>query len=92
MSEEVLTRAEFLGGLIRKARLQEAHSVAECAAVLSKSAAEYELLESGEVSPSLPELEVLALDLARRTGRPPQRDVTPNVLSKKGKRWCCKSG
>ena len=61
MREEVLTRAEFLGGLIRKARLQEAHSVAECAAVLGKSAAEYELLENGEVSPSLPELEVLAM-------------------------------
>jgi len=63
MSEEVLTRAEFLGGLIREARLNADYSVAESSAVLGKSTADYELLENGDQTPSLPELEVLSMYL-----------------------------
>lgn len=63
MSEEVLTRAEILGGLIREARLNAEYSVAECSAFLGKSPSEYDSLENGDITPSLPELEVLAVNL-----------------------------
>lgn len=63
MSEEVLTRAEILGGLIRDARLNAGYSVAECSSFLGESPSAYDSLENGEITPSLPELEVLAVNL-----------------------------
>ncbi len=63
MSEELLTRAEILGGLIREARLNAGYSVAECSAVLGKRPSDYDALENGDITPSLPELEVLAVNL-----------------------------
>jgi transcriptional regulator with XRE-family HTH domain len=63
MSEEVLTRAEILGGLIREARLNAGYSVAECSAVLGKRPSEFDALENGDITPSLPELAVLAVTL-----------------------------
>ena len=63
MKEEVLTRAEFLGGLIKEARLKAGISVDDCAGILGSATADYELIESGGITPSLPELEVLAIYL-----------------------------
>jgi transcriptional regulator with XRE-family HTH domain len=63
MDDEVLTRAEILGGLIRDARTEVGQSIEECAGALGKSIAEYSAFESGDQAPSLPELEVLAMFL-----------------------------
>ena len=63
MSEEILTRAEILGGLIRVARLNAGYSVADCSAFLGISHSDYDSLENGDFTPSLPELEVLAVNL-----------------------------
>jgi transcriptional regulator with XRE-family HTH domain len=63
MNEDVLTRAEILGGLIRDARTEAAMSIDECAAVLGISSGEYSALENGDQTPTLPDLEVLAMFL-----------------------------
>jgi transcriptional regulator with XRE-family HTH domain len=63
MNEAILTRAEILGGLIREARTQANLSVDECAAILGRSTDNYQALESGNKTPSLPELELLAMFL-----------------------------
>jgi transcriptional regulator with XRE-family HTH domain len=63
MSEEIRTRAEILGDLVREARLNAGYSAAECSAVLGKTPSSYEALEKGDMTPSLQELEVLAVFL-----------------------------
>ena len=63
MSEEVLTRAEFLGKLINKARTEAGYSIDECSKVVRISPSNFEQLEQGNHIPSLPVLEVLAMYL-----------------------------
>jgi transcriptional regulator with XRE-family HTH domain len=63
MNEKVLTRAEFLGGLIGEARLAAGCTVEECAAAINMRIPDFESLEAGNHIASLPELEVLAIYL-----------------------------
>lgn len=63
MSEPVLTRAEILGGLIRDARLEVGRTKEECARILGQPADDFNAIEIGELAPSLPQLEVLAIYL-----------------------------
>ena len=63
MNEKVQTRAEFLGGLIREARLAAGYTVAECSAAINMRIPDFELLEAGDHIASLPQLEVLAIFL-----------------------------
>ena len=53
-------RAKKLGALIRDARTVSGESMENCAEWLGVSLADYEAYENGELSPSLPELELLA--------------------------------
>ena len=53
-------RAQSLGKLIQNARLKAAQSISECAQVLGVPEATFEAYETGDKSPSLPELELLA--------------------------------
>ena len=57
------TRARILGELIRDARLHANRSIADCAQVLGISEDVYAQAETGEYTPSLPDLEVLAMYL-----------------------------
>lgn len=63
MNEEVLTRAEFLGRLLREARLAAGYTIQECSAVINMRVLDFESLEVGNHIASLPELEVLAMYL-----------------------------
>lgn len=56
-------RVKVLAHLIHDARLYAGYSAADCAQVLRMSPADYEKVEQGEQSLSLPDLEVLALYL-----------------------------
>jgi transcriptional regulator with XRE-family HTH domain len=56
-------RAKKLGALIRDARMVSGESVETCAKWLGVSQADFEAYESGELSPSLPELELIAYGL-----------------------------
>jgi transcriptional regulator with XRE-family HTH domain len=80
-----MIRAKKLAVLIRDARLASGKEVELCAAALGVTGAEFEAFETGERSPSLPQLESLAFlidvpldhfwgDTLRSTGRPPLRD------------------
>lgn len=63
MSIQPLTRsirAKKLGALIRDARMASGESMAACAEWIGVSQADYEAYENGELSPSLPELELFA--------------------------------
>lgn len=53
-------RAKKLGVLIRDARQMRGKSADECSQVIGKNPSEFTEYELGEMSPSLPELEVLA--------------------------------
>lgn len=53
-------RAKKLGALIRDARLASGESVETCARWMGVSLADFDAYENGELSPSLPELELLA--------------------------------
>jgi transcriptional regulator with XRE-family HTH domain len=57
------TRAKILGDLIRDARLRAGRSVADCARTLAISEEKFEQAETGEYTPALPDLEVLAMYL-----------------------------
>lgn len=57
------TRAKILGDLIRDARLRAGRSVADCARVLGISEETFAQAETGEYTPALPDLEVLAMYL-----------------------------
>lgn len=57
------TRAKILGELIRDARLRAGRSVADCARVLGITDDQFSQAEAGEHTPSLPDLEVLAMYL-----------------------------
>ncbi|MFN2188403.1 MAG: helix-turn-helix domain-containing protein [Candidatus Promineifilaceae bacterium] len=61
MNEEVQTRAEFLGQLIKEARMTAGISVEQCASIIGLNTIQYAALEQGERIASLPELEVLAM-------------------------------
>ncbi len=53
-------RAKKLGALIQDARIVSGESVETCAKWIGASLADFEAYENGELSPSLPELELLA--------------------------------
>jgi transcriptional regulator with XRE-family HTH domain len=57
------TRAKILGDLIRDARLRAGRSIADCARIIGISEAEFTQAETGEYTPALPDLEVLAMYL-----------------------------
>lgn len=57
------TRAKILGDLIRDARLRAGRSIADCARILGISEETYAQAETGEYTPALPDLEVLAMYL-----------------------------
>jgi transcriptional regulator with XRE-family HTH domain len=60
-AQELLTvRKRILGVLLRDARVTSGHSLEETADLLGISTADYSRFESGEHTPTLPELEVLA--------------------------------
>jgi transcriptional regulator with XRE-family HTH domain len=63
MNELNQTRAKILGELIRNARLHAGRSIADCAKVLGIKEDDFEAAETGEYTPSLPDLEVLAMYL-----------------------------
>lgn len=63
MSDFDQTRAQKLGELIQRAREFAGHSAEDCAAILNMSPASFKLVESGEHSLSLPDLEALAIFL-----------------------------
>jgi transcriptional regulator with XRE-family HTH domain len=56
-------RAKKLGALIRDARMVSGESVETCAKWIGVSLADFEAYENGELSPSLPELELFAYAL-----------------------------
>jgi transcriptional regulator with XRE-family HTH domain len=56
-------RAKKLGLLLRDARLASGKTIAECAQAIGVTEEQFEAYELGEKSPSLPELEALALSL-----------------------------
>jgi len=56
-------RAKKLGVLIKDARLAHGKTVAECAQAIGVDEQSFEAFESGERSPSLPEIEILAYSL-----------------------------
>jgi len=59
--QEFLTvRNRILGVLLRDARVSSGKTVADCATLLRVDEAAYHAFEAGTVSPSLPQLEVLA--------------------------------
>jgi transcriptional regulator with XRE-family HTH domain len=57
------TRAKILGEMIRDARLRAGRSLADCARILGISEETFAQAETGEHTPSLPDLEVLAMYL-----------------------------
>lgn len=57
------TRAKILGDLIRDARLHAGRSVADCARILGITEERFSQAETGEYTPALPDLEVLAMYL-----------------------------
>jgi transcriptional regulator with XRE-family HTH domain len=59
----IAVRSKILGVLLRDARLKAHRSSEECAAALGLDLQRYEDFESGEKSPSLPELELIAVYL-----------------------------
>ncbi len=61
----LLERGQRLGALLREARQSKDQTPAACAAAMGTEPAAYQAYESGDSSPSLPELELLAyfLDL-----------------------------
>lgn len=63
MSEVDADRARFLGELVQTARLRTGRSPEDCAQVLGISPEAFGQMESGETSPSLPDLEILAMYL-----------------------------
>jgi transcriptional regulator with XRE-family HTH domain len=56
-------RAKKLGALIRDARMVSGESVETCAKWIRVSQADFEAYENGDLSPSLPELELIAYSL-----------------------------
>jgi transcriptional regulator with XRE-family HTH domain len=56
-------RAKKLGALIRDARMVAGESVETCAKWIGVSQADFEAYENGELSPSLPEMELIAYRL-----------------------------
>jgi len=62
-NEEYQAKSVVLGDLIKNARQHVRRSPADCASVLNLTAGEYDALEKGEYSVSLPDLELLALFL-----------------------------
>jgi transcriptional regulator with XRE-family HTH domain len=63
VSEVDADRARFLGELVQTARLRAGRSREDCAQVLGVSPEAFGQMESGETSPSLPDLEILAMYL-----------------------------
>ncbi|WP_299026445.1 helix-turn-helix transcriptional regulator [uncultured Thermanaerothrix sp.] len=61
--QRIRLRAKKLGLLLRDARLARHRSTALCAQAIGCSVEEYEAMEAGQLAPSLPQLEVLALYL-----------------------------
>lgn len=59
-AESYRLRAKMLGVLIRDARVNADRSIDDCARLLKLAPEEFEQWEFGDISPSLPELEVLA--------------------------------
>jgi transcriptional regulator with XRE-family HTH domain len=57
------TRAKILGELMRDARLRAGRSINDCARVLGISDEQFSQIETGGHTPSLPDLEVLAMYL-----------------------------
>jgi transcriptional regulator with XRE-family HTH domain len=57
------TRAKILGDLIRDARLSAGRSIADCARILGISEERFSQAETGDYTPALPDLEVLAMYL-----------------------------
>lgn len=57
------TRAKILGDLIRDARLSAGRSVADCAQILGIPEERFSEAETGDYTPALPDLEVLAMYL-----------------------------
>lgn len=57
------TRAKILGDLIRDARLRAGRTVTDCARILGISEENFAQAETGEYTPALPDLEVLAMYL-----------------------------
>jgi transcriptional regulator with XRE-family HTH domain len=60
---QVNLRSRKLGVLIRDARLSERKTIPECARVVGVTAGIFRAWEEGRISPSLPELEVLAYSM-----------------------------
>ena len=63
MNEFDRTRAKILGVLLLDARLHAGRTQEECGRMLESSAEEYSAFESGDATPTLPQLEALAMYL-----------------------------
>jgi transcriptional regulator with XRE-family HTH domain len=63
MNDEVQTRAEFLGQLIKTARETAGLTTEDCASAIGLPTGQFATLENGERIASLPELEVLSMYL-----------------------------
>ena len=59
----IAIRSKKLGVLIQSARNSSDYTLEECAEAIGVTSQELESFESGEVSPSLPEMEALAFYL-----------------------------
>ena len=62
-SDLSILRAKKLGVLIRDARITSGKSLSDCAAAVGVDQARFNAYELGEISPSLPEIELLAFFL-----------------------------
>ena len=73
---QVNLRSRKLGVLIRDARLSERKTILECARVVGVTAGIFRAWEEGRISPSLPELEVLAYSMRLPLNRFWSKDAT----------------
>jgi transcriptional regulator with XRE-family HTH domain len=73
---QVNLRSRKLGVLIRDARLSERKTIPECARVVGVTAGIFRAWEEGRISPSLPELEVLAYSMRLPLNRFWSKDAT----------------